>query len=415
MYYVVVFILKVALRLVGVFSRQARRLVRSQHNLFTALKEGIAQQKNLPDHCFWFHCASLGEFEQGRPLIEALRTKYPEARIVLTFFSPSGYEVRRNYAVADLVSYLPFDGKRNPRRFVQLIRPTVAFFIKYEYWYGYLRALQRQGVPTVSVSTLLSPGHVAFRWYGGFYRRTMRLFTHYFTQDQCTADLLAKIGVNQTTVAGDTRFDRVAALASQAGEVELAAKFKGNEAVFVAGSTWPPDHDVLLPLLGEFTDELKFIIAPHQIEEGELNRLEEAIPYQVVRYSRAKPETVANYRVLLVDNVGMLTALYRYGNFAYVGGAFGKSLHNVLEPATFGMPIYFGNRSYRHVNEANALLKLGGAFTVADSQELRLKLLMHHRNPEQRQRAASTTRQFVADHQGATAKITAYVSNQLLS
>ncbi|MGB3850862.1 MAG: glycosyltransferase N-terminal domain-containing protein [Tunicatimonas sp.] len=414
LYYIAILGVKLILRAFAIFSIKCRELLSGQRGVFQGIKQ-FAVHRNPELPCFWFHCASLGEFEQGRPLIEALRTRYPNAQIVLTFFSPSGYKVRRDYTVADLVSYLPFDGWRNAQQFVRLVRPTVAFFVKYEYWYGYLRALRRQGVPAVSVSTLLAPDHIAFRWYGGFYRRTMRLFTHYFAQDQRTADLLAKIGIDQTTIAGDTRFDRVAALASQAGEVELAARFKGNEPVFVAGSTWPPDHDALLPLVREFTDELKFIIAPHQIEEAELARIEEAIPYQVVRYSRAKLETVANYRVLLIDNVGMLTALYRYGDFAYVGGAFGKSLHNVLEPATFGMPIYFGNRSYRHVNEANSLLKLGGAFTVADSQELRLKFLMHHRNPEQRQRAASTTQQFVADHQGATASIVEYVSNQLLS
>ena len=346
--------------------------------------------------------------------MEALRAHYPEAQIVLTFFSPSGYEVRRNYAEADVVSYLPFDGWRNPRRFVRLVQPTVAFFVKYEYWYGYLQELNRQGVPTISVSTLLSPENVAFRWYGGFYRRTMRLFTHYFVQNAATARLLSGIGVEPITVAGDTRFDRVAALADQAPEVELAIIFTGQGPTFVVGSSWPPDHDTLLPLVQEFADEVKFIIAPHQIEEEELLRIEAAIPDKTVRYSRAKIETVANYRVLLVDNVGLLTSLYRYGEFAYVGGAFGKNLHNILEPATFGMPIFFGNQSYRSVNEANALLKLGGAFTVADSQELRRKFLLFHRDEERREQVAAIARQFVADNTGATEEIVKYVTTHLL-
>lgn len=332
---------------------------------------------------------------------------------MLTFFSPSGYAVRHDYAEADLVSYLPFDGWRSSRRFVQLIQPTVAFFVKYEYWYGYLRALNRQGVPTISVSTLLSPDNVAFRWYGGFYRRTMRLFTHYFVQNEATAGLLNGIGITQTTVAGDTRFDRVAALVDQASEVALAAAFKGEEPVFVVGSSWPPDHDVLIPLMQEFADEIKFIIAPHQIDDAELIRLEEAVPHKTMRYSRAKVEAVANYRVLLIDNVGMLTSLYQYGAFAYVGGAFGKSLHNILEPATFGMPIFFGNHRYRHVSEANALLKLGGAFTVADSSALRHKFLVYHRDEAQRQRVADLTRRYVADHRGATEEIVQYVTTQL--
>ena len=346
--------------------------------------------------------------------MEALRARYPEAQIVLTFFSPSGYEVRRNYSETDVVSYLPFDGWRNPRRFVQLVQPTVAFFVKYEYWYGYLRALDRRGVPAISVSTLLSPENVAFRWYGGFYRRTMRLFTHYFVQNETTAELLNGIGVKQSTVSGDTRFDRVATLVNQAPEVELAAVFKEKKPIFVVGSSWPPDHDVLLPMMREFADEVKFIIAPHQIAEAELLRIEAAIPYKTVRYSRAKVETVANYRVLLVDNVGLLTSLYRYGEFAYVGGAFGKNLHNILEPATFGMPIFFGNRRYRSVNEATALLKLGGAFTVADSEELRRKFLIFRQDEAQRQRVAALTRQFVAKHRGATEEIVQYVITHLL-
>ena len=347
--------------------------------------------------------------------MEALRTHYPDAQIVLTFFSPSGYEVRRNYSGADLVSYLPFDGWRNPRRFVRLVRPTVAFFVKYEYWYGYLRALNKRHVPVLSVSTVLSSKMTPFRWYGGFYRRMLRHFTHYFVQDSTTAELLSSIGIQQFTQVGDTRFDRAAALARQAPEVALAAQFRENEAIFVVGSSWPPDHDLLLPLMQEFADEIKFIIAPHQIDESELIRLEEALPHKTVRYSRAKPETVANYRVLLIDSVGMLTALYRYGSFAYVGGALGKSLHNILEPATFGMPIYFGNRSYRHVREANALLERGGAFPVADGPELRRQFLLFYRNEERRAQVAAITRQFVDANTGATNQVVRYVDTHLIS
>ena len=413
LYYVVIFLLKAGFRGVALFSSRSRHLLIGQRSAFRKLRQ-FATHRNPATPCFWFHCASLGEFEQGRPVIEALRMRYPKAQIVLTFFSPSGYEVRHNYSEADLVSYLPFDGWRNPRRFVQLVQPTVAFFIKYEYWYGYLRALDRQEVPVISVSTLLSSSNVAFRWYGGFYRHTMRLFTHYFAQDKTTAKLLDGIGVTQTTVAGDTRFDRVATLVAQSPEVPLAAAFTDDELVFVAGSSWPPDHAVLLPVVRDFADEIKFIIAPHQIEEEELLRIEAAIPYKTVRYSRAKAETVANYRVLLIDNVGMLTALYRYGSFAYVGGAFGKSLHNILEPATFGMPIFFGNRSYRHVNEAKALLKRGGASTVADAQELRHKFLLVYRDKNRREQLAATTRQFVADNTGATDKIVRYVTTHIM-
>ena len=392
----------------ALFSAKSKQLVAGQRGVFRNLQP-FADRRSAHVPCFWFHCASLGEFEQGRPVIEALKKKYPAAQIVLTFFSPSGYEVRHDYAEADLVSYLPLDGWRNSRRFVRLVQPTIAFFVKYEYWYGYLRALNHKHIPAFSVSTVLLPHMTPFRWYGGLQRRMLHLITHFFVQDTTTADLLNGIGVEQITLTGDTRFDRAAALCREAKPIALAAEFKHDEAVFVVGSNWPPDTDVILPLIQEFADEIKFIIAPHEIEEGELRRLEEAAPYKTIRYSHAKQETVSNYRIMLIDNVGILTSLYRYGSFAYVGGAFGKSLHNILEPATFGMPIFFGNRSYRHVSEANALLKLGGAFTVADSQDLRHKFLLYHRHKKAGQEVAAITRNFVNDHTGATDKIVQYV------
>ncbi len=411
-YYFFLLLFKSGLYLSSLFSTRSRRLVAGQRGIFRKIQQ-FAAQRNSEHECFWFHCASLGEFEQGRPVIEAMKKKYPEARIVLTFFSPSGYEVRHDYTGADLVSYLPLDGWRNARRFVQLTRPTAAFFVKYEYWYGYLSVLHHQKIPTFSVSTVLLPYMTPFRWYGGLHRQALRRMTHFFVQDTMTAELLQHIGIDQITLTGDTRFDRAAALCREAEPIALVDEFKGNESIFVVGSSWPPDTDVLIPLLQEFADEVKFIIAPHQIIEEELARVEEALPYKTVRYSQAKRETVSNYQVLLVDNIGMLTSLYHYGSFAYVGGAFGKGLHNVLEPATFGMPIYFGNRSYRHVHEANALLKQGGAFTVADSKELRHKFMIYLRNQEQRQEVAAVTSKFVANHTGATNKIVEHLEKMI--
>ena len=407
-YYISVLFLKAGVYLSALFSAKSRRLVVGQRGVFRGLRQ-FADQRTPSVPCFWFHCASLGEFEQGRPVIEALKEKYPAAQIVLTFFSPSGYQVRHNYPGADLVSYLPLDGWHNARRFVRLVRPTAAFFVKYEYWYGYLSALHHRQIPAFSVSTVLLPHQVPFRWYGGLYRRMLRRIHHFFVQDTTTAELLRSIGIPRTTQTGDTRFDRAAALCREAEPVALAAAFKGNEAVFVIGSNWPPDTDVLLPLMQEFAGEIKFIVAPHEITEAELTRIEATVSCSTVRYSHAQPETISDYRVLLIDNVGMLTSLYRYGSFAYVGGAFGKSLHNILEPATFGMPIYFGNRSYRHVREANALIALGGAFAVADSKELRRQFLVHHRHEEQRQRTAATTRHFVTDNRGATEMIVQHI------
>ena len=407
LYQIIVTLLKAGLYISLPFSEKNRRFVLGRRGVFEQLKTFARQHNGKP--CFWFHCASLGEFEQGRPVIESVKQKYPGACVVLTFFSPSGYEVRKNYDQADLVCYLPLDGMMNARKFVRLVQPRVAFFIKYEYWYGYLWELKRRGIPSLSVSARFRPDAVPFRWYGGFYRHMLRMVSHYFVQDEVSGRLLQDIGIRSTTMAGDTRFDRVAALCRQAESVELAEHFKQEEKVMVIGSNWPPDTEVLLPFMQEYEEKLKFIIAPHNVEEDHLVRIEEAMPYKTVRYSRAKASTVSNYRVLIIDNVGMLTSLYRYGDFAYVGGAFGKSLHNVLEPATFGMPLFFGNRSYQHVREATDLLKLNGAFTINDTKDLGDKFRTVWKDEEKRQKMAEVCQKYVQDHTGATEKVVNYL------
>lgn len=374
----------------------------------------FAKSRLAGERTFWFHCASLGEFEQGRPVMEALKRTYPGSRIVLTFFSSSGYEVQKNYEGADLVCYLPLDGKLNARRFINLIKPDAAFFIKYEFWYGYLSELKQRGIPAISVSAVFRSDKVSFRWYGGLYRNILRQISHYFVQDEKSAELLKSINIRNVTLAGDTRFDRVAAICRHVEEIELARLFKQGEKVMVIGSSWPEDMEILLPLMKEFVDEIKFIVAPHNIEEEELAGIEETVPYKTVRFSKAKQNTISNYRVLLIDNVGMLTSLYQYGEFAYVGGAFGKSLHNILEPATFGMPIFFGNKSYQRFNEANALLKLGAAFTVGDAKELRHKFLICLKDEEKRKEIAELCRRYVSENTGATPVIIDYVKRNLL-
>lgn len=411
LYQIGITLLKTGLYASVPFSKKNRTFLQGRKGLFKQLK--AFNQKRKEEPCFWFHCASLGEFEQGRPVIEALKEQYPDACIIITFFSPSGYNVRKDYELADLVCYLPLDGTINAQRFVKLVRPTVAIFIKYEFWYGYLQALDQRDIPSISVSTLLRANAAPFRWYGGFYRQMLRLVNHYFVQDELTGKLLENIGIRSTTLAGDTRFDRAADLCHQAEEIKLAAEFKQNEKVMVVGSNWLPDTEVLLPFIQEFEEQLKFIIAPHNIEEEHLVRIEEALPYKTVRYSQAKENTVSNYRVLLIDNVGMLTSLYHYGDFAYVGGAFGKSLHNILEPATFGMPLFFGNRSYQHVREANDLLKLKGAVTVNDTKDLRYKFLTIWNDEEKQRKVAEICQDYVRTHTGATKKVVNYLERYL--
>nr|WKN39210.1 glycosyltransferase N-terminal domain-containing protein [Tunicatimonas sp. TK19036] len=411
LYQIIISLLKAGLYISLPFSEKNRKFVQGRQGVFARIRHFAKQPKHGP--CFWFHCASLGEFEQGRPVIESLKQQYPDACVVLTFFSPSGYEVRKDYELADLVCYLPLDGYMNARKFIKLVQPTVALFVKYEYWYGYLRELKKREIPTLSISTHFREDAVPFKWYGGFYRRMLRMVSHYFVQDELSGRLLQDIGIRSTTLAGDTRFDRVAALCQQAESVELAEKFKQSESVMVVGSNWPPDTEVLLPFIREFEEKLKFIIAPHNIEEEHLTRIEENMPYKTVRYSRAKINTVSNYRVLIIDNVGMLTSLYRYGDFAYVGGAFGKSLHNVLEAATFGMPLFFGNRSYQHVREATDLLKLNAAFTVNDTKDLRYKFLTVWNDEEKREKMAEISQNYVHTHTGATNKVVGYLEKYL--
>lgn len=392
------------------FSVKNRKLINGHKGLFKKIRKCANNQLNNGP-TFWFHCASLGEFEQGRPVIERIKQIYPHSCIVLTFFSPSGYEVRKNYEIADLVCYLPLDGKTNARKFISLIKPDVAFFVKYEFWYGYLTELKKRGVPSISISAIFRPDSSPFRWYGGFYKKILRQISHYFVQDESSLVLLKSIDIKNVTLAGDTRFDRVAAICYHVEKIELASTFKQEDKVMIIGSSWPEDIDILLPLMQEFIDEIKFIVAPHNIEEEELKRVEEAIPHKTVRFSKAKGNPISNYRVLLIDNIGMLTSLYQYGEFAYVGGAFGKSLHNILEPATFGMPVFFGDKRYQHFNEANTLLKLGAAFTVGDAKELRHKFLIFLRDEEKRKEVAEICRKYILDNTGATEVVVNYVKN----
>lgn len=404
--------LKAGLWLSFPFSAKLRSFRQKRRGLFTKIEQTLTR-RDKDSRTFWFHCASLGEFEQGRPVIEQVRKLYPDTYIVLSFFSPSGYETRQHYAVADLVCYLPLDGRSNAKKFINLVKPDMAFFVKYEFWYGYLSTLKQRNIPSVSFSAIFRPDAIPFCWYGGFYRKTLRQIDHYFVQDEASAKLLNSVGIQGVTLAGDTRFDRVADICREAKSINLAKLFKQKDKIMVIGSSWPEDMEVLLPFMQKFVDDIKFIVAPHKIEEEELSRIEHAIPYKTVRFSNARESTVSNYRILLIDNIGMLTSLYQYGAFAYVGGAFGKSLHNILEPATFGMPIYFGNKSYRHFNEANTLLKLGVASTVSDAKDFCHKFLLYHQDEEKREAIAEICRTYVAENTGATNIIMDYVQQTI--
>ena len=386
-------------------------MLEGRKNVFQQLEQFSKTKGTQP--ALWFHCASLGEFEQGRPVIERLKADYPEYKIVLTFFSPSGYEVRKNYAEADLVCYLPLDSKANARRFVELVNPKIAFFVKYEYWHFYLSELEKRSTPAIAISVIFLPHYTPFRWYGKFYHATLKKITHYFLQDQRSADLIKTIGIHNITVAGDTRFDRVAAICENVQPIPLAEKFKSGQKTMVIGSSWPEDMEVLLPFIKR-TENLKFIIAPHNIHENELVEIEKKLEGKAIRYSKAAIETAANYQVLIIDNIGMLTALYQYGEFAYVGGAFGSGLHNVLEPATFGMPIFFGNQKYHTFREAHELIKRKAAFPVQTSEELFTQCAAFLKDETKRLATVNACKAYVKENIGATNLILDYLKKKKL-
>jgi 3-deoxy-D-manno-octulosonic-acid transferase len=391
------------LRLVAPFNPKAAAWAAGREGLLARIEQALAGD-TAPR--LWVHCASLGEFEQGRPLIEGLRRQYPNHKIVLTFFSPSGYEVRKNWPGADYVFYLPLDTADNAQRFVALVQPRLAIFVKYEFWYYFLRELRQHTIPAVVVAAIFRPSQVFFKPWGGFFRDILGQLSHIFTQNEASAQLLRGLGLTHVSVAGDTRFDTVAATAlAPARPLPLAEAFVADGApVLVAGSTWPEDLPALAPLLRKHARAMRFIVAPHEVSESHLQEIEAALPGLTVRYSRASPTTVAEARLLLIDNVGMLSQLYRFGRFAYIGGAFGAGLHNTLEAAAFGLPVFFGPR-YERFQEAVELVQLGCAFSVQSAQQLEAAFDRLYYNEEARLKVQDVSLDYVHSHAGATGRI----------
>lgn len=389
--------------LAAMLNAKAKLFVSGRKNIFTRLAASFTSQQSP---VIWIHCASLGEFEQGRPIIEALRPAFPSYKILLTFFSPSGYENKKDYSQADFIFYLPWDTPANARRFVEITKPVLAIFIKYEFWYNYSQALKNRSIPLISASCILRPDQAFFKWYGSVFRKTLHNFHYFFTQNIETQELLKKLNI-PSTVAGDTRFDRVHQITQAGAAIELAAQFKNNQKVLVAGSCWKDDMDVLSPFINDHYQQLKFIIAPHEISEAFITYIEKSISAKTIRYSQAK-EGVEDFDVLIIDNIGMLSRLYRYGEFAYVGGAFGDGLHNILEAACYGLPIFFGNKNYKKFQEATDLIMRGGAFEVSGYTELRQKYESLNNRPENFLLACEVTRAYVQENLGATKKIVDY-------
>ena len=315
------------------------------------------------------HCASLGEFEQGRPVIEAIKKEAPEFKIVLTFFSPSGYEIRKNYNYADFISYLPSDTPANAGKFIDLVNPEFVIFVKYEFWHNYISVLYRNNIPLYLISGIFRPGQHFFKWYGSFFRNMLGKFERIFVQDQRSIDLLASIGITKVTLAGDTLFDRVLQIAATAGEIPRLRSFRGNEKMFLAGSSWWQDEEIISKYINSFPSRMKWVFAPHEIDKPNIERLEKLIKVKCVRFSEYG-EASANARVLIIDNIGMLSSAYRYAYIAAIGGGFGKGIHNILEAACWGIPVVFGPR-YENFREAVDLLALGGVEPFLDYEDFK--------------------------------------------
>ncbi len=403
LYAVLIWITQLLYRIIALFHPKARLFVSGRSDLFKKLKIALNENK-YP--LVWIHCASLGEFEQGRPIIESLKNQNPSLKILLTFFSPSGYEVRKNYSLADYIFYLPWDTAQNAKRFIQITNPSLAIFIKYEFWFNYTHQLKKNNIPIISASSIFRPDQVFFKWYGSFFRNILKKFTHFFVQTPQSIELLKKIGITQATLAGDTRFDRVFEITQHADEIEIVKKFKANEKTFIVGSLWPEDLEVLAPFINEHK-HLKFILAPHEISERFITQIEQSISVKTIRYSCAT-ESPESYSVLIIDNIGMLSKLYRYGEFAFIGGAFGKGLHNILEAACYGIPIFFGDKNYQKFQEANDLIMRGGAFAVGGYTDLKKDFELLNNKPESFLLACEVTRSYVKENLGATTKIVSF-------
>ena len=355
----------------------------------------------------WMHVASLGEFEQGRPVLEAFRQAYPDWAIVLTFFSPSGYEMRKHCPQADTVLYLPLDTPANARDFTDLLQPDIIIFVKYEFWANYLFAARHRNIPTVLIAALFRPEQPFFQWYGAFWRKILSCFTHIFTQTTASERLLHQIGYTHTTVAGDTRIDRVLQIAQQAADNTVVARFAANNTVLVVGSSWGKDEDLLLQAL-QHPDlrHLKVICAPHTPTAAHVTRLMSCLGNTALRYSEATNDQVSGARWLIIDNIGLLNTLYKYGDIAYIGGGFGAGIHNTLEPAAFELPVVFGPR-YHKFEEAQQLVQRGGGFAVTDAAQLET-VLRQLIVPEKTLAASHQIRQYLQETKGGTAQVMAY-------
>ncbi|MCB0430332.1 MAG: 3-deoxy-D-manno-octulosonic acid transferase [Flavobacteriales bacterium] len=396
LYRISIWLYGLVIRMAAPVHEKARLWLSGRKETWGYLEKKIPADKEV----HWFHCASLGEFEQGKPVMEAMMNAHPEVFILVTFFSPSGYVPRKNHPVADAVCYLPEDKPGHVNCFLNLVKPKQAYFIKYEFWHGYLRELKRRSIPVINLSGVFRPNQRFFKWYGGFFFRDLQGFRHFFVQDHASARCLESAGIKQVTISGDTRFDRVREIAEASETLPLLDVFAQDRKVVVAGSCWPTEEHLIYQVMKSGLDT-KWVLAPHDVGSHHIDRMASRLPLPFVRYSEATPETLAQAQVLLVDQVGLLSRIYKYGHAAIVGGGFSGKLHNILEPAAFGLPVLWGPR-HRRFWEAEALIEKGGGFVFTDGVSLLKTLTFVLEEPFVGQMAGEVSRQFVRTGSGAT-------------
>ena len=398
LYNLVVSIAGFLLRIVALFSPKIKLFVDGRKNVFRILEDKI----KTTDKTIWFHAASLGEYEQGLPVIEKIKEKYPSHKIIVTFFSPSGYEVRKNNTVADITLYLPLDTKSNAKRFLKLAHPELVFFIKYEFWLNYLKELETSKTPTYLISGIFRENQMFFKWYGGFYRKALNAFTYFFLQNESSKQKIEALGFNNIIVSGDTRFDRVNAILERDNSLDYIESFKNNQTTIIIGSSWPKDESLLIDYINQAPDDVKFIIAPHNIKGEQISNLRTQITKSSVLFSEKENQNLKVYNVFIIDTVGILTKIYSYGTIAYVGGGFGNpGVHNILEPATFGIPIIIGP-NYSNFAEAVQLVALGGCTVISNKEELKESLDLLITDTNLLQKKGQICESYIQNNKGAT-------------
>lgn len=405
LYNIAIYLVGFLLKIIAVFNKKINLFVNGRTTVF----QDLASKFSPNDDVVWFHCASLGEFEQGRPIIESFKSQYPKHKILVTFFSPSGYEIRKEYPFADVITYLPLDTKKNAKKFIEIVNPQIAVFVKYEFWPNILKELKSKNIKTILVSGIFRKEQAFFKWYGGWMQKSLTTFHHFFVQNEISKKLLNTIGLKNITVSGDTRFDRVFEITKQNNQIDFIENFINHKHTIIAGSTWKKDEELLIEYINNYaSSKEKFIIAPHNINQNDIITLKNSLTKKTLLFSDKATKNAEDAQVLIIDSIGILTKIYSYANIAYVGGGFGVGIHNILEPATFGIPILIGP-NYQKFNEAEELIRLGACKAIHTSSEFNLEVTSLFSNDAERIDKGKKAKAYILQNTGASQKIIDYL------